>query len=162
VRGGRDYKLELRWDGVESLQRGLQMIQEQAMRTPKGQWVRVLGGWSPYQFRERRMPTVAELNAAAPDTPVYVVFAYSEGLLNKAGVAALGLTPAARPPQGGSFEFVDGGAIFRQPPAVYAGIARLPLLSTYLGHTDPGDTYWYLQAAPELLTLAAARLGTTR
>jgi hypothetical protein len=33
VRGGRDYNLELRWDGVESLQRGLQMIQEQAMRT---------------------------------------------------------------------------------------------------------------------------------
>jgi integrase/recombinase XerD len=36
--------------------------------------------------------------------------------------------------------------------------ARLPLLSTYLGHTDPGGTYWYLEAAPELLTLAAARL----
>jgi predicted amidohydrolase YtcJ len=128
VRGGRDYNLELRWDGVESLQRGLQMIQEQAMRTPKGQWVRVMGGWSPYQFKERRMPTIAELNDAAADTPVYVVFAYSEGLLNKAGVAALGLTPATKPP-GGSTEFVDGGAIFRQPPAVYAGIAGLPLLS---------------------------------
>jgi predicted amidohydrolase YtcJ len=128
VRGGRDYNLELRWDGVESLQRGLQMIQEQAMRTPKSQWVRVMGGWSPYQFRERRMPTIAELNDAAADTPVYVVFAYSEGLLNKAGVAALGLTPATKPP-GGSTEFVDGGAILRQPPAVYAGIARLPLLS---------------------------------
>lgn len=38
--------------------------------------------------------------------------------------------------------------------------ARLPLLSTYLGHADPDDTYWYLEAAPELLTLAAARLGT--
>src|SRR5712675_2575679 len=94
VRGARDYNLELRWDGVESLQRGLQMIAEQALRTPKGQWVRVLGGWSPYQFRERRMPTVAELNDAAPDTPVYVVFAYSEALLNSAGVATLGLTPA--------------------------------------------------------------------
>jgi predicted amidohydrolase YtcJ len=129
VRGGRDYNLELRWDGVESLQRGLQMIAEQAMRTPKGQWVRVMGGWSPYQFKEKRMPTVAELNDAAADTPVYVVFAYSEGLLNRAGLAALGLTPATKPPQGGSFEFVDGGAIFRQPPAVYAGIARLPLLS---------------------------------
>ena len=48
VRAGRDYNLELRWDGVESLQRGLQMILEQAIRTPKGQWVRVLGGWSPF------------------------------------------------------------------------------------------------------------------
>jgi integrase len=36
--------------------------------------------------------------------------------------------------------------------------ARLPLLSTYLGHADPGQTYWYLSAAPELLTLAAQRL----
>jgi hypothetical protein len=126
VRGGRDYNLELRWDGVESLQRGLQMIAEQAMRTPKGQWVRVLGGWSPYQFRERRMPTVAELNLAAPDTPVYVLFAYSTGFLNRAGAAAIGLTPTSKPPEGGSFEFVDGGAILRQPAAVYAAIAQLP------------------------------------
>src|SRR5260370_238235 len=90
VRAARDYNLELRWDGVESLQRGLQMIAEQPIRTPKGQWVRGLGGWSPYQCREKRMPTVAELNDAAPDTPVYVLFAYSEGLLHRAGVATLG------------------------------------------------------------------------
>lgn len=38
--------------------------------------------------------------------------------------------------------------------------ARLPLLSTYLGHVDPKNTYWYLQAAPELLALAAGRLDT--
>ena len=36
--------------------------------------------------------------------------------------------------------------------------ARLPLLSTYLGHVDPKATYWYLSAAPELLGLAAERL----
>lgn len=36
--------------------------------------------------------------------------------------------------------------------------ARLPLLSTYLGHVDPGKTYWYLSAAPELLQLAGGRL----
>ena len=38
--------------------------------------------------------------------------------------------------------------------------ALLPRLSTYLGHADPTHTYWYLQAAPELLTLAAHRLDT--
>lgn len=37
--------------------------------------------------------------------------------------------------------------------------ARLPLLSTWLGHVDPKSTYWYLQAVPELLALAAGRLG---
>ena len=36
--------------------------------------------------------------------------------------------------------------------------ARLPLLSTYLGHVDPAATYWYLSAAPELLALAGQRL----
>ena len=36
--------------------------------------------------------------------------------------------------------------------------ARLPLLSTYLGHTQPASTYWYLQASPELLTLVSERL----
>jgi integrase/recombinase XerD len=36
--------------------------------------------------------------------------------------------------------------------------ARLPLLSTWLGHADPRHTYWYLSAAPELLALAADRL----
>jgi integrase/recombinase XerD len=36
--------------------------------------------------------------------------------------------------------------------------ARLPLLSTWLGHVDPKSTYWYLQAVPELLALAADRL----
>ena len=38
------------------------------------------------------------------------------------------------------------------------GQARLTLLSTYLGHADPGATYWYLSAAPELLALAGQRL----
>ena len=36
--------------------------------------------------------------------------------------------------------------------------AKLPLLSTYLGHIDPISTYWYLSGKPELLTLAANRL----
>ena len=36
--------------------------------------------------------------------------------------------------------------------------ARLPLLSTYLGHVHPANTYWYLSGSPELLGAAAARL----
>jgi integrase/recombinase XerD len=39
--------------------------------------------------------------------------------------------------------------------------ARIPALSTHLGHIDPGSTYWYLSAAPELLGLAAQRLEAT-
>lgn len=133
VRAGRFYTLELRWDGVETLERGLEMIRQQAERTPQGQWVRVIGGWSPYQFTEKRMPTVAELNAAAPDVPVFVLFLYSQGFLNAAGVQALGLTPETPPPAGGRFEFVEGGGAILHaepnPAILYTTIARLPELS---------------------------------
>jgi integrase/recombinase XerD len=40
--------------------------------------------------------------------------------------------------------------------------ARLPSLSTYMGHVEPASTYYYLTAAPELLTLAARRLEPTQ
>ena len=93
IRGGLQYHLELRWDGVDSLRRGLEMIREQAQRTPQGQWVRVMGGWSPFQFTEKRMPAVAELTAAALEVPVLVLYAYSRVLANRAGVAALSLSP---------------------------------------------------------------------
>jgi predicted amidohydrolase YtcJ len=133
VRGGRFYNLELRWDGVESLDQGLRMIRDQATRTPKGQWVRVIGGWSPHQFRERRMPTVAELNAASADTPIFVLYLYSQALLNQAAVDALQLTPQSVPPAGGRYEFVEGGgAILHASPSpaiLYTTIAKLPHLS---------------------------------
>jgi predicted amidohydrolase YtcJ len=132
VRGGRFYNLELRWDGVDSLQRGLAMIREQAERMPKGQWVRIIGGWSPYQFKERRMPTVKELNEAAPETPVFVLFLYSQGMINRAAVEALDLTKDTKAPEGGRFEFVDDGAILHAEPnplILYQMIAKPPQLS---------------------------------
>ncbi len=56
IRGGRFYNTELRWDGVKTLKRALEMLKEQAQRTPKGQWVRVIGGWNEYQFEEKDCP----------------------------------------------------------------------------------------------------------
>lgn len=132
VRGGRFYNLELRWDGLDSLARGLEMIREQARHTPKGQWVRVIGGWSPYPFAEKRMPSIAELNDAAPDTPTFVLYLYSQGRINRAAVQALGLTPETKAPSGGRYEFVDGGAILHadpDPAILYAMIAKPPQLS---------------------------------
>ncbi len=129
VRGGRFYNLELRWDGVPTLRDGLERIRRQAQRTPPGQWVRVIGGWSPFQFEERRMPTIAELNEAAPDTPVFVLFLYSKGFLNRAGVEALGLTPGSPAPPGSRYSFVDGGAELianPNPTLLYKTIGALP------------------------------------
>ena len=68
IRGGLNYNMELRWDGVPSLADALRRLKHQAARTPPPQWVRVIGGWTEFQFAERRMPTLEEINAAAPDT----------------------------------------------------------------------------------------------
>jgi predicted amidohydrolase YtcJ len=78
IRGGLNFNLELRWDGVPSLADGLRMLREQARRTPPPQWVRVIGGWNEFQFAERRMPTLEEINQAAPDTPVFILHFMAE------------------------------------------------------------------------------------
>jgi len=90
IRGGLNYAMELRWDGIPTLADGMRMLKEQAERTPPGQWVRVVGGWSFSQFHEKRLPTLEEINAIAPETPVFVLHLYDRGLVNRAGLKALG------------------------------------------------------------------------
>jgi predicted amidohydrolase YtcJ len=82
--------MELRWDGVPSLADALRLLKEQSARTPPPQWVRVIGGWTEFQFAERRMPTLEEINAAAPDTPVFVLHLYDRAWLNGAALRAVG------------------------------------------------------------------------
>ena len=77
--------MELRWEGVPSLFIALEMLKEQARRTPAPQWVRVVGGWSEFQFKERRLPTLEEINAVSEDTPVFVLHLYDRALVNRAG-----------------------------------------------------------------------------
>jgi predicted amidohydrolase YtcJ len=134
IRGGLNYNLELRWDGVPSLADGLRMLREHAQRTPPGQWVRVVGGWSEFQFAERRLPTIEELNRAAPDTPVFVLHLYDRVLLNKAALRALGYTSRTPAPSGGQIE-LDGvgnptGVLIAKPNAMllYAALAKGPKL----------------------------------
>ncbi|MCX4437886.1 amidohydrolase [Streptomyces mirabilis] len=134
IRGGLNYVLELRWDGVRTLRQGLAMLREQAARTPKGQWVRVVGGWSAEQFTERRLPTVAELNAAAPDTPVFVLHLYQSAVLNRAALKAAGFTRDTPDPKGGQIvRGRDGeptGMLLASPSALilYSTLAKAPVL----------------------------------
>src|SRR3989454_1197898 len=92
IRGGLNYNMELRWDGVPSLADALRMLRAQAQRTPPPQWVRVVGGWTEFQFAERRMPTLDEINAVSPDTPVFILHLYDRALLNGAALRAVGYT----------------------------------------------------------------------
>ncbi|MEU6602990.1 amidohydrolase [Streptomyces flaveolus] len=134
IRGGLNYVLELRWDGVPTLRQALEMLREQAGRTPKGQWVRVVGGWTAEQFAERRLPTPAELNAAAPDTPVFVLHLYQSAILNRAAVKAAGLTRDTPDPTGGQImRGRDGeptGMLLAAPSALilYSTLAKAPVL----------------------------------
>src|SRR5580700_2503343 len=134
IRGGLNYNLELRWDGVPSLADGLRMLREQAQRTPPGQWVRVVGGWSEFQFAERRLPTIEELNQAAPDTPVFVLHLYDRVLLNRAALRVLGYTSRTPAPPGGQIEVDDGGnptgVLIARPNAMllYSALAKGPKL----------------------------------
>lgn len=149
VRGGRFYASELRWDGLSSLDRGLQMIADQAKRTPKGQWVRVVGGWSPFQFFEKRMPTREDLDRVAPNTPVFVMLLYSQGLMNKAGLDALGITPETKAPKGTRYEVVNGELTGRllcepYPNILYQTIGQLPPLSIEDQAVSTRHWYWEL------------------
>lgn len=85
------YSYNVRWDGVPTLREALTMLSEQAARTPEGQWVKVIGGWSPYQFEENRFPTLDELREAVPDRPMIVQYAYNQAFLNKLAMEALGV-----------------------------------------------------------------------
>lgn len=109
IRGGLNYNLELRWDGVPSLADAMRLLREQVARTPQGQWVRVVGGFAELQFAERRLPTLEELNHAAPDTPVFILHLYDRALLNRAALRAVGYDKNTPNPPGGIIERDSAG-----------------------------------------------------
>lgn len=134
IRGGLNYNMELRWDGLPSLSEALRRLKAQADRTPAPQWVRVVGGWSEFQFAERRLPTLQELNQAAPDTPVFVLHLYCQAMLNRAALRAIGYTKDTPNPPGGEIQRdTDGtptGLLIARPNAtiLYSALARGPKL----------------------------------
>ncbi|MFS2158442.1 amidohydrolase [Pseudomonas sp. Pseusp122] len=134
IRGGLNYNLELRWEGVPSLADALRMLKAQADRTPTPQWVRVVGGWNEFQFAEKRMPTLEELNQAAPDTPVFVLHLYDRALLNRAALRVAGYTRDTPNPPGGEIQRdANGdptGMLVAKPNAMilYSTLAKGPKL----------------------------------
>jgi predicted amidohydrolase YtcJ len=134
IRGGLNYNLELRWDGLRSLSTALNMLKAQVARTPAPQWVRVVGGFTEHQFVEKRLPSIDELNAIAPDTPVFILHLYDRALLNGAALRSVGYNKATPNPPGG--EIVrdrngnPSGLLLAQPNAaiLYATLAKGPKL----------------------------------
>lgn len=135
IRGGLNYNLELRWDGVPSLSDAMRMLKQQVDITPSPQWVRVVGGWSEFQFAERRMPTLAEINDIAPDTPVFILHLYDRALLNAAALRAVGYNKDTPAPPGSHIERDSKGnptgMLIATPNALilYSTLAKGPKLS---------------------------------
>ncbi|GAC1627137.1 MAG: amidohydrolase [Nevskia sp.] len=134
IRGGLNYNLELRWDGVPSLADAMRMLREQVARTPAPQWVRVVGGFTELQFAEKRLPTLEELNAVAPDTPVFILHLYDRALLNRAALRAAGYArDTPNPPGGEIVKDASGeptGLLLAKPNAMllYSALAKGPKL----------------------------------
>jgi predicted amidohydrolase YtcJ len=134
IRGGLNYNMELRWDGVPSLADAMAMLKRQAAQTPPPQWVRVVGGFTEHQFAEKRLPTLDEINAAAPETPVFILHLYDRALLNRAALRAVGYTKDTPNPPGGEIQRdANGdptGLLLAKPNALilYATLAKGPKL----------------------------------
>nr|WP_133774888.1 amidohydrolase [Enterovirga rhinocerotis] len=134
IRGGLNYNMELRWDGVRSLSDAMSMLRRQVAVTPPPQWVRVVGGFSEHQFAEKRLPTLDELNAVAPDTPVFILHLYDRALLNRAALRVVGYTKTTPNPPGGEIQRDASGEptglLLAKPNAqiLYATLAKGPSL----------------------------------
>jgi predicted amidohydrolase YtcJ len=134
IRGGLSFNMELRWDGVRSLSDALCMLKKQVAITPPPQWVRVVGGFSEHQFVEKRLPTIEELNAIAPETPVFILHLYDRALLNRAALQACGYTKDTPEPLGGQITRNSTGEptglLLARPNAsiLYATLAKGPKL----------------------------------
>ncbi len=134
IRGGLNYNMELRWDGVRSLADAMRMLKQQVDQTPAPQWVRVVGGFTEHQFAEKRLPTIAELNAVAPDTPVFILHLYDRAILNGAAVRAVGYTKDTKDFPGGEIvrdaQGEPTGLLIAKPNAtiLYATLAKGPKL----------------------------------
>lgn len=134
IRGGRFFNLELRWDGVTTLKRALEMLKEQAQRTPQGQWVRVVGGWNAFQFEEKRLPTLQEINDATGNVPAFILHLYGHAYINKAGLKVLSIDNSTPNTNGGLIEKDSNGEptglLIAEPNAfiLYSTLAKLPVL----------------------------------
>ena len=105
---------ELRLDGVESRKQAFDMIRARAQAKGPGTWVFTLGGWSPDQFADDpRTPTRDELDAVAPNNPVFLQFTREQTFVNSKAIEVTGMEALKEPwvlrdPSGRATGVIDG------------------------------------------------------
>jgi predicted amidohydrolase YtcJ len=130
IRAGQTFATEVNWAGARSLQAALARVRDAAQTRPPGSWLIVAGGWNERQFTEKRRPTPAELQAAAPGQPVYVQLGYSWIAMTPAALKTLSIASDADLPRNGRLER-DGagkptGIVTGPQDAIVALFDRLP------------------------------------
>ncbi|WP_422040505.1 amidohydrolase [Roseibium sp.] len=130
IRGGVNYNLEVRWDAADSLEEALHLLRLQADRTPEGQFIRVAGGFSEFQFKEKRLPTIEELDSVAPNHPVLIHYLYKMTLLNSRAISYFNYDQADHPTYpGGIIEKDETGASTGRLLAAPSGLLMYKTLS---------------------------------
>ncbi len=133
IRGGLNYNMELRWDAC------VRWPMPCACCATRWHARRLRSGcaWSALHrapVAEKRLPTIEELNAAAPDTPVFILHLYDRAILNGAALRAVGYNKdTPNPPGGEIIRDARGnptGLLLAKPNAtiLYATLAKGPKL----------------------------------
>jgi predicted amidohydrolase YtcJ len=126
LRAGGTWELELRWDGVDSRKRAIEMIRERARQVGRGGWVFNIGGWATAQFSDDRRPfTREELDGIAPDNPVALQESYYQVFLNSRALTAFGIEAGKPDPP----DFVSG-SILRDAAGRPTGVIRGDIAAT--------------------------------
>ncbi len=122
IRAALSFSKEVHWFGTHSLSEALGKLSAAAQKSSPGEWLVVAGGWTPEQFIEKRRPTQAELQSAAPNNPVYVQWMYDWAMLTPLAHEKLGLNALSDLPKGAQFELDSRG---QKTGAIQGGIVAL-------------------------------------
>jgi hypothetical protein len=152
IRAGLTWDEELRLGHCQRLDDVLSAIRDRAAEQPPGSWVQVLGGWHPSQLAERRLPSRAELDAVAPDHPVYLQALYDAAVLNSPALTACGLDGASA----GSFP----GELERDPATgAPTGVVRGMLAYPQILARMPRPSFERQMSSTASMLRSLARLG---
>jgi predicted amidohydrolase YtcJ len=108
LRAGSTWQWELRFDGVDSRKKAIDMLRARVKASAPGEWIYNIGGWATHQFTDDKRPfTREELDEIAPNTPVALQESYYAVFLNSKALHAFGIEPNAPDPS----DFVKGSIV---------------------------------------------------
>lgn len=117
IRDALYYTTLIDWGDIRDLNGALESIRAAARKSGPGRWITVVGGWAKDQLREKRAPTPQELDAAAPDNPVFIQHLFDFAVLNSLAMKTLGITAKTDVPPAGKV-LTDGNGV---PTGVITG-----------------------------------------